>query len=191
MRLIKAKKLYFLSIILTIILSALTFSSAVSSADSKPSLLLFKTIDERLGYMKDVALFKAQNQIQVEDIEREKIVLSNAKKLAVRHGLDPNSMEHFFIVQINVAKAIQYRFRAELLTLEMPARSVDLESNIRPALDQLGSDIVALFATLLQNQSAVKEESRKIFIRTLQSQSLSEVEREALFNAMLEVRSSQ
>jgi len=73
----------------------------------------------------------------------------------------------------------------------MPARSVDLESNIRPALDQLGSDIVALFATLLQNQSAVKEESRKIFIRTLQSQSLSEVEREALFNAMLEVRSSQ
>ena len=191
MRLIKAKKLYFLSIILTIILSALTFSSAASSADSKLSLLLFKTIDERLGYMKDVALFKAQNQIQVEDIEREKIVLSNAKKLAVRHGLDPTSMEHFFIVQINAAKAIQYRFRAELLTLEIPARSVDLESNIRPALDQLGSDIVALFATLLQNQSAVKEESRKIFIRTLQSQSLSEVEREALFNAMLEVRSSQ
>ena len=176
--------------ILTAIFSALLFSSTLYSAESELTLSLFQTIDERLGYMEDVALFKAQNRNPIEDFEREKIVLSDAKELAASHGLDPNSMERFFIAQINAAKAIQYRYSAELLTREIPTRSIDLQADIRPALDRLGSDIVTLFATLLQSRNSLGEEDREGLMKTLRSRLLTDAEREALFDAMLEVRRS-
>ena len=86
---------------LSVILSALIFSSTIHGAESEPSL--FQAIAERLAYMEDVAVYKAQNKIPVEDVGREKRVLSNAKELAATHGLDPDSMERFFIAQISAA----------------------------------------------------------------------------------------
>ena len=141
--------------------------------------------------MEDVGAYKAQNKIPVEDVEREKIVLSKVKELAAAHGLDHNSMERFFIAQISAAKAIQYRYRAELLTRVIPTRPIDLQSDIRPELDRLDSDIVKLFATALQSRSAIAEERRERFMSTLKSRLLVDAEREALFDAMLEVRRSQ
>ena len=141
--------------------------------------------------MEDVGAYKAQNKIPIEDVEREKIVLSKAKELAAAHGLDHNSMERFFIAQISAAKAIQYRYRAELLTREIPTKPIDLQSDIRPELDRLDSDIVKLFATALQSRSAIAEERRERFMSTLKSRLLVDAEREALFDAMLEVRRSQ
>jgi len=187
----KAKQHLFRSIIIAIIFATLPFSGTVQGAESELQLALFQAINERLDYMNDVALFKAQNKIPVEDVEREKIVLSDAKELAASHGLDPDSIERFFIAQINAAKAIQYRYRAELLTRETPTLSIDLQADIRPALDRLGSDIVTLFATVLQNESSIGEESREGFMRTLQNLLLADAERTALFDAMLEVRRSR
>ena len=97
----------------------------------------------------------------------------------------------FFIAQVSAAKAIQYRYSAELLTREIPTRPIDLQSDIRPELDRLGSDIVMLFSMTLQSRSAMGEESRERFMSTLQSRFLAEAERGALFDAMLEVRRSQ
>ena len=191
MSLMKTKRTRSLSMMLTMIFSAFIFSTAVHGAEPESSLMLFQAIDERLAHMEDVALFKAQNQMPVEDIEREKIVLSDAKQLASSHGLDPDSMERFFIAQISAAKAIQYRYRAALLTREIPTRLVDLQAGIRPALDRLGNDIIVLFATGLNSRSAMEEQSRERFMNTLQSQLLADAEREAMFDAMLEVRRSQ
>ena len=174
---------------LSVILSTLIFSSTIHGAESEPSL--FQAIAERLAYMEDVAVYKAQNKIPVEDVGREKRVLSNAKELATTHGLDPDSMERFFIAQISAAKAIQYRYSAELLTREIPTRPIDLQSDIRPELDRLGGDIVMLFAMLLQSRSAIGEERRERFMSTLQNRFLADAEREALFDAMLKVRRSQ
>jgi chorismate mutase len=100
-------------------------------------------------------------------------------------------MERFFIAQISAAKAIQYRYRTELLTREIPTRPIDLQSDVRPELDRLGSDIVKLFATALQSRPAIIEERRERFMSILQSRLLVDAEREALFDAMLEVRRSQ
>ena len=183
--LVPAKKTIYLSVIL----STLIFSSIIHGAAAEPSL--FQAISERLSYMEDVGAYKAQNKIPVEDDEREKIVLSKAKELAAAHGLDHNSMERFFIAQISAAKAIQYRYRAELLTRVIPTRPIDLQSDIRPELDRLDSDIVKLFATALQSRSAIAEERRERFMSTLKSRLLVDAEREALFDAMLEVRRSQ
>jgi chorismate mutase len=191
MSLVKAKKNRFLSMTFEMVFSAFILSSAVQSAEPELSDSLFQTIDERLGYMEDVALFKAQNRIPVEDIAREKVVLFDAKELASSHRLNPDSMEHFFIAQISAAKAIQYRYSAELLALEMPTRSIDLQSEIRPALDRLGGEIVSLFSALLESRATIVEKDRERFMNTLQSRLLDDSEREALFDAMLEVRRSQ
>ena len=188
---VKTKKSLFPPLTLAMMFCAFVFSSAVQGSESAPILSLFQAIDERLGYMEDVALFKAQNQIPVEDIEREKTVLSDAKKLAVSHGLDPNSMERFFIAQIDAAKAIQYRYKAEALTRAIPTRSINLQSELRPALDRLGSDIVTLFAAHLQSRYPIEEENRTLFTRTLQSRLLADSEKNTLFDAMLEVRIQQ
>ena len=153
--LVPAKKTIYLSVILSTIL----FSGIIHGAAAEPSL--FQAISERLSYMEDVGAYKAQNKIPIEDVEREKIVLSKAKELAAAHGLDHNSMERFFIAQISAAKAIQYRYRAEILTREIPTKPIDLQSDIRPELDRLDSDIVKLFATALQSRLAIAEERRE------------------------------
>ena len=103
---------------------------------------LFKAINERLGYMEDVALFKARRQLAIEDIEREKIVIEKAKKSAQNKGLDPDSVEAFFKAQISVAKAIQFRYRADLLSQPTSREPRDLKQEIRPQLISLGDQII-------------------------------------------------
>lgn len=97
-------------------------------------------------------------------------------------------METFFIAQINAAKAIQYRYRAQLLSQEMPTRSVDIQADIRPALDQLGSDIIRLFAALLSNDHLLNERDRDLFQATIAPNLLTDADKQALYGAMLEVK---
>ncbi len=141
--------------------------------------------------MEDVALFKAQNQIPVEDSAREQIVLRDAKELAATLGLDSQSMEQFFVAQINAAKAIQYRYRAELLTQDLPNRTVNLDATIRPELDRLGVEIVRLFAEFLRAGSILGEKQREQFTLALRSSHLTQADKSALFDAMKQVRLAQ
>ncbi len=172
---------------LLLCLGGVLLSTCARGAESESVLALFRAIDERLGYMEEVGLYKAKNQIPIEDLERERIVLLDAKNLAASQGLDPESMETFFIAQINAAKAIQYRYRADLLSQEMPTRTVDLQTDIRPALDQLGSDIIRLFAVLLSNDHLLNERDRDLFLATVQRNLLTDADKQALYGAMLEV----
>lgn len=173
---------------LLLCLSGILLSTCARGAEPDSTLALFRAIDERLGYMEDVSLYKAKNEIPVEDLQRERIVLLDAKNLATRQGLDPESMETFFIAQINAAKAIQYRYRAQLLSQEMPTRSVDIQADIRPALDQLGSDIIRLFAALLSNDHLLNERDRDLFQATIAPNLLTDADKQALYGAMLEVK---
>ncbi|MEX0965515.1 MAG: gamma subclass chorismate mutase AroQ [Pseudohongiellaceae bacterium] len=166
----------------------LLFATLTQSAESASFLSLFRAIDERLGYMEDVALFKAQNQIPIEDRARERIVLADAKAFAASQGLNAQTTEQFFNAQIIAAKAIQYRYRAELLTLGVAQRSVDLQGSIRPKLDRLGSEITRLFGELLRQHGALEETHRDLFKDGINSRLLNEPEKHALFNAMLQVR---
>lgn len=171
-----------------LIATALVLSNLASGAEHPADQPLFLAINERLGYMEAVALYKAQNRIPVEDIERERIVVDDAKAQASTLGLDAESMERFFVAQIDAAKAIQYRYRAELLSLTPPSGSVDLETEIRPALDRLGEEIVRLFAERLRAGGSLDEASRGSFVSTLRSAYLSDADRNSLFDAMRDVQ---
>ncbi len=173
---------------LLLCLSGVLLSTCARGAEPDSALALFRAIDERLSYMEEVGLYKTKNQIPIEDLERERIVLLDAKNLAASQGLDPETMETFFTAQINAAKAIQYRYRANLLIQEIPTKTVDLQADIRPALDQLGSDIIRLFAVLLSNDHLLNERDRDLFLATVQRNLLTDADKQALYGAMLEVK---
>lgn len=167
---------------------ALFCSGSILGAEADTIDALFSSINERLSYMEEVALYKAQNQIAIEDIPREQIVIANSMEAAGRLGLDPQSLNRFFVSQINAAKAIQYRYRAELLIQPLPQDRIDLQQNIRPALDELGERIVELIASALNEGIGPMQSQRQLFDAAIDHRLLSTEDRQALFSALLEVR---
>jgi chorismate mutase len=176
---------FWLILVFTLLSSLVVNPTIAAEIDTR--FRLFLSIDERLGYMENVALYKAQNQIAIEDIERERIVLADATQQAVLHGINPDSIKRFFVAQINAAKAIQYRYRAELLGSAIPSPLIDLQIDIRPALDKLGLEIIELLAELLEQESVLSDDYREVFKGYLNSKFLSDSDKNSLFDAMQDV----
>lgn len=164
-------------------------SSNLNAQAAEDSLIeLFSTIDERLSHMESVALYKQHNQLPVEDIAREEIVLAQAKQAAELAGLDSASIEEFFSAQINVAKAIQYRYRAELLSLPGLPVAVDLDRTIRPAITELGNRIVELLASHLRGMGTIEATDIQQFNQAIRTRFVTESDRELLFTGLRRAR---
>ena len=168
--------------LLFLTLTAFQASAAVKSSD------IFKTINERLSYMEDVALYKAQKSIKIEDLARELVVLDKASLSAQKEGLDIESVSGFFQAQISAAKAIQYRYRADLLSAPSDKTPVDLKEVIRPKLIHLGAKLNKELADFLNHGGAFKPSEIKEFSQTLTSPFLSENDKKMLFNALTKIQ---
>ncbi len=109
---------------------------------------LFRAIKDRLSYMHDVALSKWHNNQNIDDRQREEIVLRNVVKRAELQGLDPKSAERFFQLQISAAKEIQRGWHhAWLNQQQRPAtQAPDLNTEIRPEISRLSAEIIDLLA---------------------------------------------
>ncbi|MDG9671035.1 chorismate mutase [Hahella sp. CR1] len=176
---------------LLFLLVCLVFSHSTLAAGYAETT--FKIINERLSYMKDVALFKAQKGAPIEDIERERVVLDKAKDGAAGHGVDPESVSAFFTAQISAAKAIQFRYRADWLSdadaLKQPAR--DLQAEVRPALLKLGDAIIIAIADKLKNEGPFTDAERDLFNDTLTIENLSQRDKDMIFQALKQIRLQQ
>ncbi|WP_213071388.1 chorismate mutase [Acinetobacter pittii] len=75
-----------------------------------------RLVNERLSYMKDVAGYKAEQHLPIEDLTQEKKVLDQSLSEAESFGLNSETVKPFIVTQMNVAKAIQYRYRADWLS---------------------------------------------------------------------------
>ncbi|WP_310619531.1 chorismate mutase [Flexibacterium corallicola] len=150
----------------------------------------FQLINERLSYMRDVALYKAQNHLPVENVAREAIVLEKAQEQAQKLGLDPQTTLNFFKAQISAAKAIQYRYRTHWLsspdTLQKQPR--DLDSTVRPALITLGNQILNQIAVHLREKGPYTEKDRSHFMMSVNVPNLSQANKNGLFESLMEVR---
>ncbi|TSH77819.1 gamma subclass chorismate mutase AroQ [Pantoea sp. paga] len=78
---------------------------------------LIHEINSRLSAMRDVAAYTVENNIPLQDLDRERKVLFLSQTDAENAGLDPQSLMPHMQAQMNVAKAIQYRYMAEWLSL--------------------------------------------------------------------------
>lgn len=171
----------------TILVFAATFISFHSIA-SVTSQDLFTAINLRLSYMEDVALYKAYNNEPIEDTKREAIVIENASVSAEKEGLNKDSVVDFFSAQISAAKAIQYRYRADLLTISTDKKPKDLETVIRPELIKLGKDINTEIAQYLREGGTFTKNELEVFKATLKSRYLKESDKELLFDALTKIR---
>ncbi|KXO09545.1 Periplasmic chorismate mutase I precursor [Moritella sp. JT01] len=168
-------------------LIAVTLLSFSAFATPTPSEL-FSTLNQRLSYMEDVALYKANNNKPIEDIEREKVVIDKASKSAAKVGLDKQSVVGFFQTQISAAKAIQYRYRADLLSQTTSKTPRDLKTVIRPALIKLGKEINTKLALYLNEGGKFTAQDWETFKVTLDSRYLTDTDKQALFNALSKIR---
>ncbi len=83
-----------------------------------------RLVNERLSYMKDVAGYKAEQHLPIEDLAQEKKVLDQSISEAESFGLNSETVKPFIVTQMNVAKAIQYRYRADWLSSLKPTGSL-------------------------------------------------------------------
>ncbi len=149
---------------------------------------LFSIINDRLSYMKDVALFKAQNHRPIEDIDREKIVIDNAKMSAHKRGLDPVHVEDFYKAQISVAKAIQYRYRADLLSQSSFQKPKDLQKEVRPALLRLGDQIIQKMMMYIEIYGSFKSTKFDEFDAAITVKYVTASDKQLIFNALQKIK---
>ena len=146
---------------------------------------LFLLINERLSYMEHVALYKERTDSPIEDLEREAVVLMDAVETANELGLFGPSIESFFKAQISVAKAIQYRYRADWQSESPSFVPLNLQETIRPKLTQIGESIVDKIATLYSNGEQIKEEHRDLFHNSIDIENVNQQDRTRLFDSLL------
>jgi chorismate mutase-like protein len=154
---------------------------------------LARLVDQRLSYMKDVAAYKWVNDLAIEDLEREQVVLENSMQGAREFDLDPASTRQFFEQQIHLAKVIQqYWFDRWEQEGFQPCDFADLSTKIRPALLRLGHDILLAVGELApwQYPEGRLDKAAPVFINELSVKEISKQEKEKLYHAALEIKST-
>ena len=172
--------------IILLFFSFIIFSLEVSA--DVTSVELFRTINKRLSHMEEVALFKAQNHLPIEDIEQEKIVIQRAIVSARDKGLDPDSIEDFFKAQISVAKAVQLRYRADLRSRPSSIEPKDLQKEVRPCLLRLGDQIIQQMIMYIKTHGSFKPTQFADFDSDVNVKYVTASDKQLLFNALLKVR---
>ncbi|MFW6768223.1 chorismate mutase [Acinetobacter pittii] len=123
------------------------FSSLAQASQNTQTARL---INERLSYMKDVAGYKAEQHLPIEDLTQEKKVLDQSLSEAESLGLNSETVKPFIVTQMNVAKAIQYRYRADWLSSpETNWKPQDL-AEVRLKISSLNTELLKNIAVELQ-----------------------------------------
>jgi len=102
---------------------------------------LIDLLARRLAFMPAVGAFKRVNTRPIEDPERERLVLERVRVHAAELSLPVEPVVALFERQIAWAKELQRRTSAP--------QSLDLTTEIRPALLRLGDEILEAIRTLL------------------------------------------
>jgi chorismate mutase len=101
--------------------------------------LLIGLIEQRLGLMTEVARAKWNSGSAIEDPVREQQLLADVGARAQSLGIPPEWAQHFFRLQIEAAKEVQYCLFAqwEAAGQKPFLQTQDLRTEIRPELDRL------------------------------------------------------
>lgn len=167
------------------------YASKQNSEKSELLVDLAKLLNERLSFMKAVAAYKWEHQLAIEDLEREEIVIQNSMTQAITFSLDPITTRRFFEEQIRVAKRIQqYWFKHwEKYGFDSDQNFGDLKTDIRPALLELGKEILASISELKlwESPKVSKRQNRLQFISPLTTEGLRNKEKQRLFKALMQI----
>jgi chorismate mutase len=145
-------------------------------------------INARLGYMKDIAGYKAENHLPVEDRIQEEKVLNNAMTEAESLGLSGESIKPFMVAQINAAKAIQYRYRADWLSQPEKDWQPKPLDKVRPHIGVLSTQILEQIAKELKTCERAEMGNKEKFLNILRQHNLKDADVEALFSTFNQIK---
>ena len=110
----------------------------------EPDRTLAELVRARLVLMQEVAAYKWRRNLPIEDLAREEAVLVQARRDSLRRGLQVQPTLQFFQLQMDAAKEIQqYWFNRWREGVAPPSNAPDLKTELRPALSDLGGQILA------------------------------------------------
>jgi chorismate mutase len=135
----------------------LTFVGACASQPRELESVerLVSLVEQRLSLMDGVARSKWTSGAPIEDLPRERQIISAIGGEASAYGLERAFVEEFFRAQIEASKVIQRaRFATWTASRQPPfAQPPDLQREIRPQLDALNP---ALLHALADAQAALR-----------------------------------
>lgn len=163
-----------------ILAAASVSATAAATADNSPG----KLVNERLSWMKDVAGYKAQHHQAIEDLKQEKKVLESAAADAESLGLKGESVKPFIQAQMDAAKAIQYRYRADWLAAPEPDWQPRPLPEARAQIGQLSDRILQSVAARLTSGQPLTEQDRETFMKAVQQKNLHEQDKQRIWETM-------
>lgn len=125
----------------------------LKSEPKTPMEQLLTLMDERLKLMADVARYKWNTKGAIEDLPREKAIISSLGQQATAAGIPAERAERFFAAQIEAAKTVQRAlFKQWETTHHGPfVDAPDLQNEIRPRLDALTPKLIQALANNLNS----------------------------------------
>ncbi|WP_284085811.1 chorismate mutase [Acinetobacter pittii] len=146
-----------------------------------------RLVNERLAYMKDVAGYKAGQHLPIEDLTQEKKVLDQSLSEAESFGLNSETVKPFIVSQMNVAKAIQYRYRADWLSSpESNWKPQDL-AEVRLKISSLNTELLKSIADELKRNHNKAPHSCS-YMWPVQHPQLKEADKKALCEALNKIK---
>lgn len=190
--------MYFLSSVLVLTLMLSSCNKNYISQDQYDARSLEEDLKQiagsvrtRRSYMKDVAAYKWENNLPIEDKARESVVIQASQNTAAHNGLDSLTTREFFELQIRLAKKVQvYWFCKWGESKEALSGFQDLQKVVRPELIRLGDEIIknVRIAGLAEYPNSIVKSKKEIFIELIPTEGLSLREKEELFEAILNIK---
>lgn len=169
----------------TILFSSLFVCSNVfaGSVSSVALGTLSTALNERMQVMKEVAGYKAQHHLPIEDLPREEQVMQSMLDHARQAGLEPCSVEPFVHALMNASKAIQYRYRADWLSVPdngVPARDL---ADTRQQIQRLDTQLLNAISQQLK-AGGFPHAERAWLASQLTAPNLSEADKNSLLASL-------
>lgn len=169
-----------------LLLAGLYFSATVMATPTPtPSDDVASLINQRLSYMKDVAGYKANHHLAIEDLSQEANVLSSSVLEAEKLGLEGKSVTLFIQAQMDAAKAIQYRYRADWLSVPEKEWQPEPLALVRSKIRSLNSDILTDISRKLMHAQVVTDKDG--FMKTLDQAHLTDSDKERLWYSLQQI----
>ncbi|TDB57143.1 chorismate mutase [Photorhabdus khanii] len=180
----KAKVIGFISG-LALVMSAM---SPMITQATEAKTTVAQLINQRLSYMKDVAGYKAENHLPVEVMAQEDKVLAKSISEAESFGLSGESVRPFIVIQMDAAKAIQYRYRADWLSVPENGWQPKPLDDIRIRISGLSTEILQQIAVLLKDGEKINVSDKEMFMANIQQHNLKDSDKQQIFAALEKVK---
>lgn len=163
-------------------------SSLVTSVNAATLPELANALNTRFAVMKDVAGYKAENHLPIEDLPREKNVLLKAQTAAHDVMLNPQSIDSFVQTQMAVSKNIQYRYLDRWRLHPEKSWQPRSLAEVRAQILELDNTILNLISRQIMTGGGFGYEQGRMLTQLLNDKQVSALEKAQLIDTLGKIK---